>query len=75
MEKDGACKMDRKKIKNVVVLGRVKDGRIMLELIKNRKRNWLGHWLRKSLLKVALDGMVKGEESSRQKKISDDKTS
>ena len=30
-----------------------------LELIKNRKRNWLGCWLRKNcLLKDALEGMV-----------------
>ena len=37
------------KIKNAVVLERVGKGRIMLELIKNRKRNWLGHWLKKEL--------------------------
>ena len=44
------------KIKNAVVLERVREGRIMLELIKNRKRNWLGHWLRRNcLLKDALD--------------------
>ena len=35
------------KIKNAVVLERVGKGRIMLELIKKRKRNWLGHWLRR----------------------------
>ena len=47
------------KIKNAVVLERVGEGRIMLELIKKRKRNWLGHWLRRnSLLKDALQGMV-----------------
>ena len=34
------------KIKNAVVLERVGQGRIMLELIKKRKINWLGHWLR-----------------------------
>ena len=34
------------KIKNSVVLERVGEGRIMLELINKRKRNWLGHWLR-----------------------------
>ena len=34
------------KIKNAVVLERVGEGRIMLELIRKRKRNWLGHWLR-----------------------------
>ena len=44
MEKDGACKMD--KIKNAVMLERVEEERKMLELIKRRKRNWLGHWLR-----------------------------
>ena len=32
-----------KKIKNAVVLGRVGEGRIMLELIKKKKRNWQGH--------------------------------
>ena len=34
----------------------------MLELIKKRKRNWLGHWLsRNCLLKDALEGMVNGK--------------
>ena len=49
------------KIKYAVVLERVGEGRIMLELI--RKRNWLGHWLRRNcLLKNALEGMVNGKE-------------
>ena len=47
-EKDGACKMDRQN--NAVVLERVGEGRIMLEMIKKRKRNWLRHWLRKNCL-------------------------
>ena len=35
----------------------------MLELIKKRKRNWLGHWLRRNcLLKDALEGMVNGKK-------------
>ena len=35
----------------------------MLKLIKKRKRNWLGHWLRRNcLLKDALEGMVNGKE-------------
>ena len=39
--------------------------RIMLELIKKRKRNWLGNWLiRNCLLKDALEGMVKGKKVS-----------
>ena len=61
------------KIKNAVVLERVGNGGIMLELIKMRKRNRLGHWLRKNyLLKDALEN-GKREESSRQKKISYDR--
>ena len=51
------------KIKNAVVLERVGEGRIMLELIKNKKRNWLSHWLRRNcLLKDALEGMVNGKK-------------
>ena len=62
MEKDGACKWTDK-IKKAVVLERVGEGRIMLELIKKRKRNWLGHWVRRNfLLKDALEGMVNGKK-------------
>ena len=46
------------KIKNAVVLEREGEGRIMLELISKRKRNWLGH----CLLKDALEGMVNGKK-------------
>ena len=50
------------KIKNAVVLEIAEEGRIMLELIKKRKRNWLGHWLRRNcLLKDALEGTVQGK--------------
>ena len=43
------------KIKNAVVLERVGEGRIMLELINRRKINCLGRWLRRNcLLKDAL---------------------
>ena len=58
------------KIKNAVVLEREGEGTIIgqLELIK-RRRNWLGLWLgRNCLLKDA-----KREDSSKQKKISDDR--
>ena len=35
----------------------------MLELIRKRKRNWLGHWLRRNcLLMEALEGMVNGKK-------------
>ena len=45
-------------IENAVVLERVGKGRIMLELVKKRKRNWLGHWLRRNcLLNDALEGV------------------
>ena len=53
--------MDRK-IKNSVVLERVGEGIIMLEQIRKRKRNWLGHWLRSCLLKDALEGIVYGKK-------------
>ena len=53
--------MDRQK--NAVVLQRVGEGRIMLELLEKRKRNWLGHWLRRNfLLKDDLEGMVNGKK-------------
>ena len=49
MKKDGASK-------NAVVLERVGELRIMLEQIKKRNRNYLGHWLRMNcLLKDALE--------------------
>ena len=51
------------KMKNAVVLERVGKGRIMLKVIRKRKRNWLGHWLRRNcLLKNALEGMVNGKK-------------
>ena len=51
------------KIKSSVVLERVGDGRIMLELIKKRKRNVLWHWLRRNcVLKDTLEGMVNGKK-------------
>ena len=54
--------MDRQN-KNSVVLERMGEVRIMLELIRNRKRNWLGYWLRRNcLLKDALHCMVNGKK-------------
>ena len=51
------------KIKNAVVLERVGECRIMLELTMKRKRNWLGHWLRRNcLMKDALEDMVNGKK-------------
>ncbi|KAJ4450199.1 hypothetical protein ANN_01606 [Periplaneta americana] len=49
------------KIRNEAVLERVGEERMMLKLIKTRKRNWLGHWLRRNyLLKNTLERMVNG---------------
>ena len=63
MEKDGACKVDRQNKKNAALLERVGEGRIMVELVRKRKRNWLGHWLRRNcLLKDSLEGMVNGKK-------------
>ena len=55
MEKDRGCKMDRQNKKCSYARKNGK-GRIMLELIRKRKINWLGHWLRRNcLLKDALE--------------------
>ncbi|KAJ4443847.1 hypothetical protein ANN_05634 [Periplaneta americana] len=49
------------RIRNKAVLERVGEETMMLKLIRKRKRNWLGHWLRRNcLLKDALEGMVNG---------------
>ena len=49
MSKKTGRRMERvkwtNKIKNEVVL----EGRIMLELMQKRKRNWLGHWFKTEL--------------------------
>ncbi|KAJ4440039.1 hypothetical protein ANN_08170 [Periplaneta americana] len=51
----------RDRIRNEAVLERVDEERMMLKLIRKRKRNWLGHWLRRNcLLKDALERMVNG---------------
>ena len=51
------------KIKNADVLERAGEGRIMLDLIKKKKINRLGHWLKRNcLLKDALEGMVNGKK-------------
>ncbi|KAJ4438688.1 hypothetical protein ANN_14635 [Periplaneta americana] len=46
------------RIRNEAVLERVGEEGMMLKQIVKRKRNWLGHWLRRNcLLKDALEGM------------------
>ncbi|KAJ4442639.1 hypothetical protein ANN_04228 [Periplaneta americana] len=49
------------RIRNEAVLERVGEERMKLKLIRKRKKNWLGQWLRRNcLLKDALEGMVNG---------------
>ncbi|KAJ4429839.1 hypothetical protein ANN_22043 [Periplaneta americana] len=49
------------RIRNEAVLERMGEERIMLKLVRKRKRNWLGQWLRRHcVLKDALEGMVNG---------------
>ena len=51
------------KIQNSVLLEIMGEERAMLEPVKKRKRNWLGHWLgRNCLLKNVLEGMVNGKK-------------
>ncbi|KAJ4438250.1 hypothetical protein ANN_14189 [Periplaneta americana] len=62
--KDVACEMDRQS-KKQAVLEKVDEERMMLKLIRKRKMNWLGYWLRrKCLLKDALEGVVNGKKNS-----------
>ena len=43
------------------VLKKVDERRTILETIKNRKGNWLGHWLHKDcILRDAIEGIVEG---------------
>ena len=54
--------MDRQN-NNAVVLERVFEGRVILELITKRKRNWLSHLVRTNcLLKDDLEEVVNGKK-------------
>ncbi|KAJ4428389.1 hypothetical protein ANN_24409 [Periplaneta americana] len=49
------------RIRNETMLERVGEERMKLKLIRNRKRNWLNHWLRRNcIVKEVLEGMVNG---------------
>ena len=57
------------KVKNVEVLGRIEEKRQILQVMKSRKRNWIGHWLRReSLLLIALEGLVQGKRGRGRKR-------
>lgn len=49
------------KVRNEEVLCRVGEEREILKVIRKRKRNWLGHWMRRDcLLTDAMEGTVNG---------------
>ena len=61
MEKDGACKMDKQNKKHSCARksGKWKNNAGTYK----RKRNWLGHWLRRNcLLKDAVESMANGKK-------------
>ena len=50
------------RVRNEEVLRRVGEERNMLEVIRKRKRNWIGHcWRRDCILKEGIEGMVEGK--------------
>ncbi|KAG8232039.1 hypothetical protein J437_LFUL012064 [Ladona fulva] len=51
------------KVWNEEVLRRVGEKKTLIETARIRKRNWMGHWLRRdSLLVSAVEGMVNGRK-------------
>ncbi|KAJ4436396.1 hypothetical protein ANN_19028 [Periplaneta americana] len=65
-----------RRIRNDAVLERVGGERMVLKLIRKRKRNWVGHWLRRNcLLKSFSTGRNYEGERSSKKKISGDNAS
>ena len=66
-------------VRNEEVLLRVNEQRNILQEIRKRKANWIGHVLRKNcLLEQVIEGMIKGEmevtrrRGRRRKKLLDD---
>ena len=51
------------KVRNEEVLRRVEEKRSMLQVVKNRKRNWIGHNIRRHscLLVEVIEGLVPGK--------------
>ncbi|KAJ4427636.1 hypothetical protein ANN_25284 [Periplaneta americana] len=52
----------RKNLKKRSRAGKVDEERIMLKVMRKRKSNWLGHWLRNCLLKDTPEGLVNGRK-------------
>jgi len=66
-------------VRNEEVLLRVNEQRNILNVIRKRKANWIGHLLRRNcLLKQAIEGKIKGEmevtkrRGRRRRKLLDD---
>jgi hypothetical protein len=66
-------------VRNEEVLHRVKEERNILQTIKRRKANWIGHvWRRNCLIKHLIEGKiegrieVKGRRGRRRKQLLDD---
>lgn len=58
------------KVKNDEVLRRVKEDRVLLKKIINRKANWLGHIMRgKGIMNTVLEGTVEGERRRGRKRL------
>ena len=78
LEKDGEEQLDDH-VRNEEVLLRVSEERNILQGIRKRKANWIGHILRRNcLLKQVIEGKIKGEmevrrrRGRRRKKLLDD---
>ena len=51
------------KVRNGEVLRRKGEERRILKVIENRKKNWLGHCLKRDcLLTTAMEGVIEGEK-------------
>jgi hypothetical protein len=62
LEKDGEISLANR-VRNEEVLHRVKEERNILQTVKRRKANWIGHvWCRNCLIKHVIEGKI-GEES------------
>ena len=58
------------KVNNVKVLERIGETRTLMERIRIRKRNWIGHVLRgDSLLKDIIEGTVSGKRKRGRKRM------
>ena len=58
------------KVRNDEVLRRIGEERRILKVIENKKRNWLGHCLRRDcLLTTTMEGVIEGEKRRRRRRM------